>query len=140
MYLSYDEYKSYGGTLDETTFNEYNFEAESWINYWTFNRMINETDISENVKRCAYKLINVAKQRADALTLGSASSDSGAGTSAAITSQSNDGVSVSYNVLSASQVFNISKAEIKGLISRYLQGVRNSLGQLVLYRGLYPGE
>ena len=139
MYLTFDEYQVYGGTLDETTFNEYNFEAESLINYFTFNRLVNESEISENIKRCAFKLISIAKQRADAFTLG-ASADDSTSAGASITSQSNDGVSVSYNALSASQLFNASQVEMKSVIRRYLHGVKNSLGQLVLYRGIYPNE
>lgn len=139
MYLTFDEYQVYGGTLDETTFNEYNFEAESLINYFTFNRLVNESEISENIKRCAFKLISIAKQRADAFTLG-ASADGSTSTGASITSQSNDGVSVSYNALSASQLFESSQVEMESLVNRYLQGVKNSLGQLVLYRGIYPNE
>lgn len=139
MYLTFDEYQVYGGTLDETTFNEYNFEAETLINYFTFNRLVKESEISENIKRCAFKLINIAKQRADALTLG-ASADGSTSTGASITSQSNDGVSVSYNALSASQLFEASQVEMESLVNRYLQGVKNSLGQLVLYRGIYPNE
>lgn len=139
MYLNYDEFQNYGGTLDETTFNEYSFEAESLINYWTFNRLIEDTEVSENVKRCTYKLISLIKQKADALTLGASVDDTNA-SSAAITSQSNDGVSISYNALSASQLLENSKTEFEDTIKRYLQGVRNSLGQLVLYRGIYPNE
>lgn len=139
MYLNYSEYQNYGGTLDETTFNDYNFEAESLINYWTFNRLVKDTEISENVKQCVYKLISLIKQKADALTLG-ASIDGTNTSSAAITSQSNDGVSISYNALSASQLIENSQLEFDSTIRRYLQGVRNSLGQLVLYRGIYSNE
>ena len=142
MYIKYDEYKSYGGTLDETTFNDFSFEASCIINYWTFNRLLNERDVQENVKRCMYKLISIAKQHADSLAIGepSSSSDGSTGTSAAIASQSNDGVSVSYNVQSASQIFESSKLEMEDIVRRYLAGVKNSLGQFVLYRGLYPNE
>ena len=30
--------------------------------------------------------------------------------------------------------------ELQKAINRYLQGVRNSLGYKLLYRGIYPGE
>ena len=139
MYLTYDEYIAYGGTLDETTFNDFNFEAESIVNYFTFNRLVHENEISENIKRCVYKLINIAKQKADALTLG-ASATGESNSNACITSQSNDGVSISYNALSASELFQSSDKEMQSLVNKYLQGVRNSLGQIVLYRGLYPNE
>ena len=36
--------------------------------------------------------------------------------------------------------FESRKAEIEATVQHYLQGVMNSLGRKVLYRGLYPGE
>ena len=39
MYLTYAEYQEYGGTLDETTFNNLEFDAESTVNWCTFNRL-----------------------------------------------------------------------------------------------------
>lgn len=149
LYLTYDEYTEMGGTLEETTFNDFEFEAESIINWYTFNRLKNETSLPDAVKRCMYRLISIAKLKADALQLGlsmseTASSTSGTAT-AMIRSQSNDGVSVSYNVLSASEIFDVLQVKGKGgeidqLVQRYLQDVVNSLGQKVLYRGFYPGE
>lgn len=146
MYLTYAEYQTYGGTLDETTFEDFEFEAQSIINWYTFDRLKNDTEYPEAVKRCMYKLINMAKLKADAMQLGMnvmTSTENGA--SPAIQSQSNDGVSISYNVLSASELFDAlsvkeAGSEIDTLIQKYLQGVRNSLGQKVLYRGLYPNE
>ena len=170
MYLTYDEYQEYGGTLDETTFNDFEFEAESIINWYTFDRLKNETDYPEAVKRCMYRLINIAKLKADLLITAKQEekrtvsisgnfpaivySDVPEGgytevveTSIAppIQSQSNDGVSISYNVLSASELFKALAAKEKGgevdrLIQQYLQGLKNSLGRKLLYRGFYPGE
>lgn len=149
MYLTYDEYTEYGGTLDETTFDDFAFEAESIINWYTFDRLKNEEELPDAVKRCMYRLINIAKLKADAMQLGmQVSKESGSSSSSselAIQSQSNDGVSISYNVLSASELFNALQAKTKGgevdqIVQRYLQGVINSLGRKVLYRGLYPGE
>ena len=42
MYLTYAEYTNMGGTLSETTFNDYEFRAEALINYATFNRLAND--------------------------------------------------------------------------------------------------
>lgn len=153
MYITYEQYKNYGGTLDEATFNEYEFEARSWVNWYTFNRLEND-DVSENerVLRCMYKLIKLADLKAQALSLGSVTTTTTTGgetttitTTPAISSQSNDGVSISYNNLSASDIFDMLKTsskgnEIENTIQQYLQGVKNSLGRLVLYRGLYPNE
>lgn len=153
MYITYEQYKNYGGTLDEATFNEYEFEARSWVNWYTFNRLEND-DVSENEKvlRCMYKLIKLAELKAQALTLGSVTTTTTSGsetttvtTTPAISSQSNDGVSISYNNLNASDIFDklsttTNGNEIESTIKQYLQGVKNSLGQIVLYRGLYPNE
>lgn len=141
MYLTYEEYQNMGGTLDETTFNDFEFEAETYVDWYTFNRLQNVTEYPEKVKKCMYHIIKLAKMKYDTL---SSSSVSGDGTSntvgAKVTSQSNDGVSISYSVLSADTVYSNSKDEIKNIIYRYLVGVKDSLGRNLLYRGLYPGE
>lgn len=153
MYLSYADYQTMGGTLDETTFNEYEFEAECVVNWYTFNRLKNETVYPEELSKCMYALIKVAKLRADAMLIGAqtvTTTDEQGHTSTVVTSpsimsQSNDGVSVSYSTVSASEIFNNLSAmkkggEIECLVQQYLNGVVNSLGKKLLYRGLYPDE
>ena len=138
MYLSYEEYQNMGGTLNDTAFSEYEFEAESLVDWYTFNRLQKQTTYPEAVKRCVYALIKLSATKAGALTLGD---DGQEGTvSGAIASQSNDGVSVSYNVLSASEAFKLCNDEVGNTVKRYLQNVTNELGRKVLYRGFYPGE
>lgn len=139
MYLLYSEYVNMGGTLDEALFNELEFLAEAKVDWYTFNRLQNETELPDRLKRCMYALINLIYKVQQASMLG----DDGSGDSsinAAVASQSNDGVSVSYNVVSAQQAVELSEKEIKDIIEQGLQGVMNSLGRKVLYRGLYPGE
>ena len=138
MYLTYAEYQDMGGTLDETTFEEFEFEARSKIDWWTFNRLQNEETYPEAVRRCVYRLIKLIQQVEEASALDGESSESGS--TAGIASMSNDGVSVSYNVLNASQAVELASKEIDDCIRQYLSNVKNSLGQKVLYRGLYPGE
>lgn len=153
MYLNYIDYRNMGGTLDETAFNDFEFEAETIIDWYTFNRLQNEEELPERVKRCMYALIKLAKLKADALLLGkqvikttdSEGHTTTVSTSAYISSESNDGVSRSYNSVDASNAFkalssNEAGNELETLVQRYLQGVVNSLGQKVLYRGLYPNE
>lgn len=139
MYLTYAEYQAMGGTLDEATFNDFEFEARSLVDYYTFKRLKNETTYPEELKRLMYRLIGLAVERQLAMG-GTVSNSDGTIKEAGITSQSNDGVSVSYNVLSASQLFESLNKDADALIKRYLQGVMNSLGQKLLYRGLYPNE
>lgn len=140
MYLTYDEYLAFGGTVEETAFDNLEFEARTVIDWWTYNRLQNEEEYPEAVKRCMFKLINliIAKQQAQ-LPKNNGAVDSEV-IENGIIQQSNDGVSTTYNVMSASETVTQSDEDIKSTIRMYLQNVRNSLGRKVLYRGLYPGE
>lgn len=139
MYLTFDEYSQMGGdTIEETAFQQLEFEARSVIDYYTFNRLTNETTFPEAVKRCMLKLIVLLHDQQMMLqaSVPTANQSSNAG----IASQSNDGVSVSYNTLSATDVMEKTKDAIQSTINQYLGNVKNSLGRKVLYRGIYPNE
>lgn len=140
MYLSFDDYTDMGGTLeDEVAFEQFEFEARSIIDWWTFNRLQNEESYPEAVKRCMFRLIKLLQDKEIAMSpITDSSSDST--TQAGIIRESNDDVSAEYNTLSAKQSMDAVRTETKTLVSRYLQGVRNSLGHKVLYRGVYPDE
>ena len=44
MYLTYDEYNTLGGqALEETAFNQLEFEARTQIDWWTFGRLKNQS-------------------------------------------------------------------------------------------------
>ena len=138
MYLTYAEYQSMGGTLDETTFNNFEFEAEATINWYTFNRLKKDTVFPIEIKRLMYYLINQSMLKDNAIsTSGGGSSITGGKT---VVSQANDGVSVSYNVLGAKEFIDILKADNENVVNQYLQGVMNEAGRLLLYRGIYPDE
>lgn len=145
MYLSYEDYQEMGGTLDETTFNSFEYEAETVVNWYTFNRLKGEETYPEELARCMYRLIELAKLEADAMMLGKQAGASSDGGSQYIESQSNDGVSISYNNISASDLFKTLLASgadspMAKTVFRYLQGVRNSKGYKLTYRGMYPDE
>ncbi len=59
MYLTYDEYKRFGGALDNAAFDVYGYEAECEIRAHTHGRITNP---SEAVKRCAARLSDLAAQ------------------------------------------------------------------------------
>lgn len=148
MYLSYEEYTQYGGTLDETAFTDYEFDAESTINWYTFNRLKRVEWASslntEELKRCMYQLIRL-RQIEDELLLGSIGnngSESNSSVAAGITQESNDGVSVSYNTLNSKDVLTYASgsATKEDIINKYLNSIVNDLGRKLLYRGIYPGE
>jgi len=148
MYLTFEEYSEYGGTLDEAAFNDLEFDAESTINWHTFNRLKRpewaEALNTEELKRCVYQLIRL-KQMEDALigaSVGGVGTGIGWTKEAGITQESNDGVSTSYNTLSSGELMaflNGSKTK-KDLIDQYLNSIVNDLGRKLLYRGVYPGE
>lgn len=140
MYLTYEEYQGMGGTLDETAFDDFEFEAESIIDWYTFNRLQNDTEYPERLKKCVYRLIKMAQTQQAALTTGEGTGEDSVESTASIASRSNDGVSISYNVMSTKDVFDTMKDEMGEAVQRYLNGVVNELGRKVLYRGLYPGE
>lgn len=140
-YLTYAEYTEVGGTLDETEFNYYAYEAESYIDWYTFNRLHNTTNIPDAVKRCEVYLIKFIQERLSVLgvTMGD---DSGNANNPimSVMSQSNDGVSVSYGSMSAKDANASLYKEVEQTIQRQLAGVTNELGRKLLYRGLYPNE
>ena len=138
MYLTFAEYIAYGGTLNETAFQQLEFEARSVIDWWTFNRLQNEEIYPEAVKRCMFKLMQLIQDRDRALVTDTQGSSSNV--AAGIASESNDGVSTSYNTLSAKDAVDTLQKECENTVNLYLSSVRNSLGQKVLYRGLYPNE
>ena len=148
MYLTFSEYQEYGGTLDETAFNDLEFDAESTVNWYTFNRLKRPEWASalgtEELKRCMYQLIRLKQMENELL----ASSTGGAGwgvgwtKEAGITQESNDGVSTSYNTMSSGELmayFNAGTTK-EDLINKYLNSIINDLGRNLLYRGIYPGE
>ena len=137
MYLTYEEYLNMGGTLDEAAFDNYLIDAEMLIDWYTFNRLEHETVIPEKVKKCVYKLISLEDMKSKAFVLGREVNGEG---NASVASQSNDGVSISYNTISASQALDLLKSESENIIKQYLNGVVNSLGRKLLYRGIYPNE
>lgn len=141
MYLTYDEYTEMGGTLDEATFKDLEFEARSYVDWYTFSRLKNENIIPLQVKECMYYLIRLIFNKMNTLnTLPTTDSETSTTGGSDILSQSNDGVSITYNKLSSKEMLSSLKDEIADSINRYLQGVTNSLGKKLLYRGLYPGE
>jgi hypothetical protein len=136
MYLTYAEYRVMGGTLEEIPFSNYEFQAEYQINRATFNRLKSDAVIPEAVKRLMKYLIDLLERRNAAFSLGKNSSSA----DPYITSQSNDGVSISYNGIAPSDFIKLSETDALNAIKSYLDGVTNEAGRKLLYRGLYPGE
>ena len=140
MYLTYDEYIQMGGeALEDTAYENLEFEARTQIDWWTFGRLKNETVQQEAVKRCMYKLIELLDKQQKVLMVDAVDED-GNIKAGLMAHQSNDGVSSTYNVITGNMAVRVLKSQLDNTIKMYLQDVRDSLGRKVLYRGLYPGE
>jgi hypothetical protein len=140
MYLTFDEYQNYGGTLDATTFNEFEFEAEVLINYRTFNRLKNIEPVPDEVKRLTRYIVDLMQKKADSLSLGNAGDTTVSSVGSYIKSQSNDGVSITYGGMSSMELYKSCEKDAELAVDRYLAECTDELGRKVLYRGLYPGE
>jgi hypothetical protein len=148
MYLTYAEYIEYGGTLDETTFQDLEYDAEVELNWYTFNRLKREewksALNSTELKRCVYQLIRLKRMENDLISVSTGGAGVGGGwkKEAGITRESNDGVTTEYNTMSSGDLmayFNGSKTKAD-LVNKYLNSIVNELGRKLLYRGIYPGE
>lgn len=117
QYLTYEEYKGLGGTLDLMPFNLLEFEARRKIDIKTQNRLknINSEDMPQEVKMCVYNLINSIKTFNDSQN----SSINGN-----IASENIDGYSISY--ITADRISDIVKSkgiELDDIIRTYLLNV-----------------
>ena len=122
-YLTLAEYVNYGGELDSKAFSRMEHKARALINQHTFGRLKADTTFTEPVKRLTFELIGL---------LGNADT-SAAGYQGAITSEGNDGYSISFaaaSVLTPESVM----ASAEALIAQYLEGERNQAGELLLCR------
>ena len=124
-YLSYEEYKDLGGTLNLLPFNLLEFEARRKINLRTFNRLVGITEIPQEVKLCEFKMIN---------SIGEYISTNQSNGNVA--SENIDGYSVSY--ITGSQIEEAMKsknAELDDIITTYLGFVIVN-GQHLIYCGI----
>ena len=116
QYLTYEEYKALGGTLDLMPFNLLEFEARNQVDLRTQNRLVNEVDIPQKVKICMFKLINRMNDYIETTNKMTSNGN--------LASETTDGYSVSY--INASQISEVIKSktfEIQDIILADLYGV-----------------
>lgn len=143
-YLTFTEYTEMGGTItDETLFDSLAIDAQGQIDWYTFNRLWKDEwrteEVMERVKICMFQLIKLLEVKFS-LLIPDVSESKGININAQLVSHSNDGVSATYAVLSGELLYGNIKNEIRDCVNRYLNGVANSAGRKILYRGLYPNE
>ena len=123
MYLTYEEYKAYGGTLSETDFTVMEFKCRKRIDKLTDCRVQKMSSVPEAVKLCMMSLIKL---------------ESAAGTEAqvenpVVTSFSTDGYSESYGkAMGASEATTAMNSTVYSM----LYGELDDNGVPLLYRGV----
>ena len=122
QYLTYQEYKALGGTLDEMPFNLLEFNARMKIDERTFGRLVDKGQEYKEVKLCVYNMIT---------TLNSYSSYDTQ--NKAISSESTDGYSISYGTPQKSTT-EAKNSELEDIIDTYLSNLIVD-DVSVLYRG-----
>ena len=126
QYLTYEEYKSLGGNLDETPFNLLEYEARRKIDERTQGRLKNVANAPQEVKMCMFALINSIN------SYGSSTNENNKN----IASESTDGYSVNYVTGGTIQEMIQSKSvELNDIIRTYLIGVIVN-GEHIMYVGV----
>lgn len=111
QYLSYEEYKSLGGTLGEMPFNILELKARQIINERTQNRLKDVEKIPQEVKICVYDLIQTINKY----------NNSNNSTSSNISSENTDGYSVTYK--SGTELTEEKKKQYDDVMETDLYGV-----------------
>lgn len=115
QYLTYQEYISLGGTLEQTPFNLLEYEARKQIDLRTQRRLVGLDTIPNEVKLCVLHLISKIESFAN--TIQSASQNN-------VAQETIDGYSVAY--LSPSEISNIVSSknfELQDIMMTDLYGV-----------------
>lgn len=122
QYLTYEEYQSLGGSLDQTPFNLLEYNARKKIDERTFGRLVDKGQEYQEVKLCVYNMITILN-----------SYSSYDMQNKAISSENTDGYSISYGTLQKSTT-EAKNSELEDVINSYLANVVID-NVPVLYRG-----
>ena len=125
QYLTFEEYQSYGGQLDEPTFNREELKAQKRIDFLTNNRLMNDTVIPEPVKVAIYEIMLLFKEKENYENPESQN----------VTGFSNDGVSVTFENQSVKEYQESFDNRLNTKVKELLFGVSNEAGISLLYRG-----
>lgn len=125
QYLTFEEYQSYGGQLDEPTFNREELKAQQKIDFITNNRLVNDTVIPEPVKVAIYEVMLLFKEKENYENPESQN----------VTGFSNDGVSVTFENQSVKEYQESFDNRLSAKVKELLFGVSNEAGISLLYRG-----
>ena len=124
MYLTYVEYRAYGGMLSEADFALAEFKARKRIDYLTDSRVEAMAEIPEAVKLAMMTII-----KADSAVGVDAQADA-----PLVASFSTDGYSERYG--SADSRTETLEKQLNAEVRRLLSGVKDDAGVPLLYRGV----
>ena len=116
QYLTYTEYQSLGGTLEQTPFNLLEYEARNIIDLRTQNRLVDVEPIPQKVKICVFNLIEKMNTYIEQINQ--------IGFNGSKSSESIDGYSVSYSSISSiKDVIASKEADLDNTLLEGLYGV-----------------
>jgi hypothetical protein len=130
QYLTYEEYRGLGGTLDLVPFNLLEFEARRRIDIKTFDRLkkINSSQIPQEVKICEYNMIESINNYASSINSVAKGNN--------LKSESIDGYSVSFMTSNEiSSIISSKESELDDIIRTYLLMVVVN-GEHIMYCGV----
>lgn len=117
MYLTYEEYKTRGGTLEDAAFSRFAFGAEQTIRRVTFGRVDGMQKVPESVKWLVFELVGMAEQATE---------------NANLSGEKVGEWSKSYEVVTEAE----RKAKTNALIRNYLASETDDNGVPLLYLGV----
>ena len=123
QYLTYEEYQSLGGSLDQTPFNLLEFEARKRIDLRTQNRLKDIEEIPQEVKLCVFNMINTIQSYAQSQQAKS------------ISSERVGEYSVTYNSTSIKELVQGKETELNDIIMHDLYGLIVN-NEHVIYNGV----
>ena len=128
QYLTYEEYRALGGTLDLMSFNVLEYEVRRKIDIRTQDRLKNLDIIPQEVKMCENRMINSVESYINSIK----SIDNNNGK----TSVSTDGYSESYTTpMQIKQIVDSKKSELEDIMRSYLIGV-NANNEHIMFAGV----
>lgn len=123
QYLTYEEYRALGGTLDLMPFNVLEYEARKQIDKYTFGRLQNLDKQEQETKMCIQKLISTLENYKTLEVQDKT-----------ISSESIDGYSVTYAKPTKDSI-EYRNSEIRDVIRDYLFNCKLDDGTPYLYTG-----
>lgn len=124
QYLTYTEYQALGGSLTQMPFNLLEYELRKRLDLYTKRRLVEETNIPNEVKMCMYKMITDVEKYANDENI-----------NLNYSSETTDGYTIQYAGAQAiQQLISAKQYELNDVMMNYLYGVIVN-GEHLIYRG-----